>query len=286
MTLSLLIVTGQSGSGKSTAVRALEDHGYYVVDNMPASLADSLIATLEARESAQDLALVLDARNLDSIREAPALVERIRSERPTRLLYLEAHENTLIRRYSETRRLHPLDQGEGLRFALSSERELLTPLREVADDTLDTSEMSPHVLRERIGNLVGSKGSRDSLRVGVTSFGFKHGLPLDADTVFDVRFLPNPYFIAEHRNKSGLDQEVYDYVLKQAEAKEFVRRAQLLLEFLLPEYRKEGKRYFTLAIGCTGGQHRSVSIARYLTEQLKDEGYQVTLRHRDNRGKL
>jgi RNase adapter protein RapZ len=269
MSLSILLVTGQSGSGKSTAVRALEDQGYFCIDNMPAPLAEQLITVLREEGAEDKLALVMDIRDRRFVSEAPRLVVRLRKgPHPLRVLYLDAHEEAIIRRYSETRRRHPLDHGCGLRLAISRERELLAPLRELADETLDTSSMSPHELRARIIEKVGGSDGGDSLRVAFLSFGFKYGLPLEADIVFDVRFLPNPYFEPSMRERSGLDEDVSRYVLASAEAQALLGHMMSLLSFLIPQYQREGKRYLTVAVGCTGGRHRSVAIARELAQRL------------------
>jgi UPF0042 nucleotide-binding protein len=279
---SIVILTGQSGSGKSAAIRALEDNGYFCVDNIPTGLAEKLIESMTAEEATHNLALVMDVRSPAFAARAPALVRRLRDgAEPARVVYLEAREDVLIRRYSETRRRHPLDDGDGLRKAIADEREILAPLRELADDTIDTSEMSPHDLRDRVLAQILKVSPGDDLRLAIISFGFKHGLPLEADTVFDVRFLPNPYFEASLRDLTGLDARVREYVFQSGEAEELLRRARGFLDFLIPRYQREGKRYLTVAIGCTGGQHRSVAIASALAERLQEAGTAVDVRHRD-----
>lgn len=282
MARSIVILTGQSGSGKSAAIRALEDNGYFCVDNIPTGLAEKLIESMTAEEATHNLALVMDVRSPAFAARAPALVRRLRDgAEPARVVYLEAREDVLIRRYSETRRRHPLDDGDGLRKAIADEREILAPLRELADDTIDTSEMSPHDLRDRVLAQILKVSPGDDLRLAIISFGFKHGLPLEADTVFDVRFLPNPYFEASLRDLTGLDARVREYVFQSGEAEELLRRARGFLDFLIPRYQREGKRYLTVAIGCTGGQHRSVAIASALAERLQEAGTAVDVRHRD-----
>lgn len=282
MNLDVLIITGQSGSGKSTAARALEDQGYYVVDNLPTSFIDELIHVLEAEHQYTRLALVLDVRNRRSLEEGPALVANLRKEREKlRVFYLEADEESLLRRYSETRRAHPLDRGQGLRAALSAERELLTPMREVADDTFDTSGLSPHELKTRFIESLARASAPLGLRFEIQSFGFKYGAPLDADMVLDVRFLPNPYFEPTLRDQSGLDPEVREFILAEPDAHEFLSRSGYLLEFLIPLYQAERKSYFTLGIGCTGGRHRSVVISRAIADKLESIGHRVTIKHRD-----
>lgn len=282
MTVSILILTGQSGSGKSTVIRTLEDHGYFCVDNIPTRLVERLVDLTRDEESIENLALVMDVRGPHFIEQAPTLVETLRQGRdPLRFVYLEAVEASLIQRYSETRRRHPLDDGKGLRAAITREREILVPLRELADDTIDTSEMSPHDLRARVIDQIIGVSPGDALKVAFLSFGFKHGIPLEADTVLDVRFLANPYFEPSMRNLTGQDQAVSDFVVKSKHGKRFVDETDRLLEFLLPRYQAEGRRYVTVAIGCTGGQHRSVAIAHALAARLEKRGTAVDLRHRD-----
>ena len=282
MSLSILILTGQSGSGKSTALRALEDEGHFCVDNIPASLVEQLIEGVDTEQVGDRLTLVMDIRERHFLAQAPALLERLRrGSRPVRLLFLESDEAATVQRYSQTRRLHPLDAGAGLLQAIRQERELLTPLRELADDIWNTSTLTPHALRARVLQRLGGVAAPDVLRASVLSFGFKHGIPLEADMVLDVRFLRNPYFVPELTQQSGLDAPVREHVLATPEAAKFIEHAQGFLAFLLPEYQKEGKRYFTLAVGCTGGRHRSVTLARVLTEFLKAQGVMADLRHRD-----
>lgn len=282
MPLSILILTGQSGSGKSTAIRALEDEGYFCVDNVPTSLVEQLVDVVNAEQTADRLAIGIDIRERRFLQQAPALMARLRQgKHPVRMIYLEAKEEATIRRYSETRRLHPLDRGAGLRAAIVQERALLAPLRELADETLDTSSMSPHALRARVAERLAGVGPSDAIRVAVLSFGFKHGVPLEADMVLDVRFLTNPYFDVTLRPMTGLQEDVRQFVLRTSEAQTFLQHAADFLGFLVPQYQKEGKRYLTVAVGCTGGRHRSVAIARELCERLAKINISADLRHRD-----
>ncbi len=280
MALSVLLLTGQSGSGKSTALRALEDHGHFCVDNVPTAIAGSLVEHLREEGMVERLVLVMDIRDRHFIQEAPRLVRRLRDGGiAIRVIYLDAREEALIRRYSETRRRHPLDYGYGLRHAIAHEREVLEPLRELADDTLDTTSSSPHVLRARIIELFG-EAAPEGLRLTVLSFGFKFGLPAEADIVLDVRFLPNPYFEAALREKTGLDDDVSHYAIGHPEGQSFIDDAAGFLSRLIPQYEREGKCYLTVAVGCTGGQHRSVAVGRALAERLAELAH-VDLRHRD-----
>jgi len=280
--LSVLILTGISGSGKSTLVRALEDHGFFCVDNMPVELIERVISLVETADSMSRLALVIDVRAGQLLEKAPRVIERLKTERKdVRLLYLEAREDVVLRRYSETRRRHPLDHGDGLRAAIYKEQALLVPLRELADDTLDTSAFSPHDLRAVVTERFVGTLTSPELHVALMSFGFKYGLPLDADMVFDVRFLPNPYFVPDLRALSGCDRAVKDFVVGSQEGGLLVEHATNFLRFLLPRFQKEGKHYVTVAIGCTGGRHRSVAVADQLAATLKDAGHRVDVRHRD-----
>ncbi len=282
MNISLVMLTGQSGSGKSTALRTLEDQGYLCVDNIPLGMIETLTKSAQGTQGSGKIAVVVDVRQSNFIEQAPKVVAKLREGSAAfRLVYLEARKDILLRRYSETRRSHPLDQGAGLHASISTERELLAPLRELADDTIDTSGLSPHALRAGILRQLVNTELGDDLGLAIVSFGFKYGLPLDADIVLDVRFLPNPYFVAELRSKTGLQPEVREYVLQQSAAQEFVERTFDYLQFLLPQYQKEGKRYLTVAVGCTGGQHRSVSIAWRLNELFSKEKIRVDLQHRD-----
>ena len=282
MPLSLLILTGQSGSGKSTAIRTLEDHGYFCVDNIPTRLVEGLIELLRDEAAVERLAIVMDVREQHFTERAPALVGRLKQlPLPVRVVYLEAMEPALIRRYSETRRRHPLDHGDGLRAAIARERSMLAPMRELADGTLDTSAMTPHDLRARVVQQIVQVSAAEALRVSLLSFGFKHGVPLEADMVFDVRFLANPYFDPAMRVLTGLDASVRDYVVAGEEGKQFLDQADEFLAFLIPRYQREGKRYLTVAVGCTGGRHRSVAMAVALANRMQRRGHATDLRHRD-----
>ena len=281
MPLSILILTGQSGSGKSTAIRALEDAGYFCVDNIPTSLVEQLVGVVLSEGTSDRLMAVIDIREKRFLAQAPALITRLRQgPHPVRMMFLEAQDEVVISRYSETRRLHPLDSGAGLRAAIMQERTLLAPLRELADETFDTSRLSPHDLRAIMRDRLAASNS-EHIRVALLSFGFKHGVPLEADMVLDVRFLNNPYFDLKLRPLTGLSEEVRQFVVRSPEAQTFVQHAQDFLAFLLPQYQKEGKRYLTVAIGCTGGRHRSVAIARELCERLAKIDIAADLRHRD-----
>ena len=278
----ILILTGQSGAGKSTAMHALEDVGYFCVDNLPTALAETLVAEVHKSAAVKALALGMDMREKNFLDQGPALVQRLRAgPHPVRLIFLQAQEEVVLRRYSQTRRLHPLDDGAGLRSAIVREQAVLGPLRELADEAIDTSQLSVHMLRSRIMSQFGPEATAQDLRVTVLSFGFKYGVPTEADMVLDVRFVPNPYFIPELRPQTGLDPSVAAFVLQRDEAQTFLQHAQNFLQFLVPHYRAEGKCYFTVAIGCTGGRHRSVALAQQVAQSIAGTGVAVDVRHRD-----
>ena len=282
MALQVLLVTGHSGSGKSTALRALEDAGYFCVDNLPARMALDLVSLMERDEEVEQLALGTDIRDHAFVAQVPAVVARLRGRGLTvQLLFLTADEGTMIRRFATTRRLHPLDQGRGLRAALADEAAALSALRELADDTWDTSAMTPHVLRAQVEAHFGQQADL-RLHARVLSFGFKYGVPAESNLVFDVRFLPNPYFDPALRPLSGTDPAVAQAVLALPEAQSLLAQVQSLLAFLLPLMQREGKRRVYVAIGCTGGRHRSVALACELAAALaRDGGVVASAHHRD-----
>ena len=283
--IALTILTGQAGSGKSTAKRALEDNGFFCVDNIPVNLVEPLVSLLENNSEETHLGLVMDLRESHFTDGLPNLLDNLRGNGyKVRVAYFEATEEFLVRRFSETRRPHPLDEGGGLRDAIRREHDLLVPLRELADETVDTSGLSPHQLRDLVSQQFSSQEDEDPLQVEVLSFGFKYGLPLGSNLIFDVRFLSNPYFVPELRKRTGMEQIVRDHVLNAEGCDELLEHLSSMLDFLVPQYRAEGKRYLTVAIGCTGGQHRSVSIAHELHHRLGASGLRCKLRHRDVEG--
>ena len=275
-----LIITGMSGAGRSQAAATLEDLGWFVIDNMPTALIGK-VAELTARPGAgtDRIALVVgrDAAQLGDLQGA---VDQLREGGArVRVLYLEASDEVLVRRFEGTRRRHPVGR-EGVTDAIRIEREWLRPMREVADIVVDTSETNVNQLRERLVELFTDADAK-TMRVTVLSFGFKHGVPRDVDTLFDARFLPNPHWIEELRPLTGLDPPVRDWVLGQEAAKEFVERVDDLLGFLLPAYDKEAKAYLTIAVGCTGGHHRSVALVEALAARIRERGYDPAVHHRD-----
>lgn len=276
----VLVLSGMSGAGRSTAAKVLEDLGYTVIDNLPPQLITGAVDHHGVAEGRRRLALVIDSRGglpVDAIRGAIRDLEQQGVR--TRLLFLDADDQMIIRRYEENRRPHPL-QMDSLSEAIAAERELLEPLKDEADTVIDTTDLNVHQLRERIGDQF-SEGTQRPMRVSVTSFGFKHGTPRDTDLMYDVRFLPNPHWEAELRPYRGTDKPVADYVLSSSDAKEFLRHVEGFLEFVIPRFEAEGKSYLTIGIGCTGGHHRSVALAEALGEWLTDNAIDARVRHRD-----
>jgi UPF0042 nucleotide-binding protein len=279
----LVILTGVSGSGKTTALRALEDAGFYCVDNLPIVLVEKLL-DLSAHTAGEvsRIAAVVDARDVRFLGEAPRIIGELRQKGVAlTVLFLDCADETLVRRYSETRRRHPL-AGEGgtVPDGIAAERRALEGLRSVADEVVDSTTLNVHDLKRLVGRRFTS-GEEARLGVTVVSFGFRYGIPSHADLVLDVRFLPNPYFVPALRSHNGTEPEVRDYVLGQPDAEAFLARLVDFGAFLLPRYRSEGKSYLTIAIGCTGGKHRSVAIAGELASRLERSGQSVRLWHRD-----
>lgn len=280
--MKFIIITGMSGAGKSQVVKALEDLGCYCVDNMPPELIPKFAEIYHRSAKPQDMAaLVCDIRGGDLFRELDANLDQL-SELgyDYEILFLEASEEVLLKRYKETRREHPLSIGGRIMDGVRRERTLLNDIRKRATHIVDTSGMSTAQLKAHIASIYG--GARDfSMTIHVVSFGFKYGIPLDADLVFDVRFLPNPFYIPELREHTGLETCVRDYVMDYAQSREFVKKLVDMMEYLIPHYEKEGKAQLVIGIGCTGGHHRSVTIAEELHKQLLRSGYHVLASHRD-----
>jgi UPF0042 nucleotide-binding protein len=280
---SLLVITGMSGAGKTLALHALEDAGYFCVDNLPPRLLPTLVDLCsQSRQPIVKVALVADVRGGEFFRDLTNAVNKLRSESyEVRVFFLEANDEVLVQRYKETRRRHPLsNNGRDLLQAIQLEREQLAEIRELADEVIDTSGLTPQQLRDEILRRL-QLGDGTTMQVKVVSFGFKYGVPVDADLVFDVRFLPNPNYDPALRPLTGQDERVKEFVLKQTETKEFLSRLKALLEFTLPLYRREGKSYLTIAVGCTGGRHRSVTLAEAIAEIVKANGFVCTVVHRD-----
>jgi UPF0042 nucleotide-binding protein len=275
---SLVIVTGLSGSGKSYVNNALQDVGYFCVDNLPLELVEPLLARVRHRL----VGIILDVRNPDFASRFPEILGRLRDKAPgMRLLFLDASEEVLIRRFSETRRPHPLAGNRPLLEALRREREMLENVRAVADVVVDTSGMTVHDLRSFIQKTFVGDASRAGMLISATSFGFKFGVPHDVDLLFDVRFLANPHFVPELKPKMGTDPAVAAYIEKDPETARFIRKMVEFLDYLIPLYEREHKSYLSIAIGCTGGKHRSVYVAEQLVAVLAERGLPVRVSHRD-----
>src|ERR1700744_4763719 len=277
----LVILTGLSGSGKLSALKAFEDLGYSSVYNLPLQLVPRFADLVRQSAEIERAALVVDVREGMRLEEFPSILKDVSKVLPTHVVFLEASEEALIRRFSETRRPHPMGRSETVVKSIRAERKRLEPIRNVADIVLDTTKFNVHELRARINSQFEREESDQSLMVSSNSFGFKNGVPTEADLVFDVRFLPNPHFVPEFRKLTGRDPKVAKYVRQFPQTKEFLDKTADLLNFLLPHYIKEGKSYLTVAFGCTGGQHRSVFIAEEMKKRLAQEGDRVNTAHRD-----
>ncbi len=280
--LQLVVVTGLSGSGKSTAIHVLEDLGFYCIDNLPVALIPRVVELWESsQEEVRRVALGVDARERHFLDQVPTVFAELRTRGVAlEVIYLEASDDVLLRRFSETRRPHPAAEGGGLADGIRREREKLSAVREASDRILDTSAFTVHELRAALRELL-ERSDAGTMTIALVSFGYKYGLPTDADLVFDCRFLPNPFFVEELRHRVGTDKAVADYVLKRPETQDLLRHVLGLLDFTLPRYQHEGKSYLTIAMGCTGGRHRSIALIEELKRLLTERGYRVLVRHRD-----
>ncbi|MBD5551189.1 MAG: RNase adapter RapZ [Lachnospiraceae bacterium] len=283
--MRFVVVTGMSGGGKSTARRMLEDAGFYCVDNLPVSLVEMFVdmVSLPGTEASK-VALGLDVRSGQSFQAAQDILDKLKENGFVyEILFLDASEKVLLKRYKESRRRHPLSlSGERVEEGISREREILRRIREKADYVIDTSNLLTRELKEELDRIFVRNEEYNSLMINIVSFGFKYGIPADADLVFDVRFLPNPFYIEELKQHTGNEKEVQDYVMGYPESHEFLDKLTDMLHFLIPNYIKEGKYQLVIGIGCTGGKHRSVTLANMLYERLKNKGsYGLKLSHRD-----
>jgi len=279
----IVVITGLSGSGKTLTTRAFEDMGYFCVDNLPVALIPVFADLCARRPDLRRAALVVDVREGTFLGEFPAIFDTLRRTQGhrARLLFFEADDEALIRRFSETRRPHPLASGGSLEEGIRRERLMLEPLRERADLIIDSSRFNVHELRRYIQEHFAPQTGGQPIGISVVSFGYKHGVPAESDLLFDTRFLPNPFFVDGLRGRSGLDPEVRDYLEAIPEYREFLARIVDLVAFLIPQYIREGKSYLTVAVGCTGGRHRSVAMAEAVSRALCDRGYAVKASHRD-----
>src|SRR6266436_2331557 len=284
---SFTIITGLSGSGKGTFLRALEDRSYFCVDNLPVGLLSKFYElVLKSSEEPAKAALVIDVREGQTLSELPSILEELRNDHALQISvwFLEASDEVLVRRFSETRRPHPLDPHRPVLEAVALERDLLAPIRSMADQVLDTSQFTIHELRQHAVRLFEERESQHLL-VSLVSFGFKYGVPIDSDLVFDVRFLPNPNFVPELKAFTGADPKVMEYMNSHDATHKFLQHVYAFVDFLLPQYEKEGKSYVTISIGCTGGRHRSVFIANAIGKHLEEQKYRVKVSHRDSEKK-
>lgn len=280
--VQLIIVTGMSGAGRSETMHALEDIGFYCVDNLPPRFILNLIEliSLDSRNIKQ-VAAACDIRSKEFFPELMSVVHTLKKKKiPYKIIFLDASDDVLIKRFKKNRRKHPLSETGKILDGVTRERELLRNVKEIADYIIDTSNFELYQLKERIKSVVvGSE--KPTILITVSSFDFKYGIPLDSDVVFDVRFLPNPYYVEELKSLSGLDEPVKNYVLKNKDARVFIEKVADILDFLIPHYEKEGKTHLAISIGCTGGRHRSVVIAETVAEKLKQKNQNVTVNHRD-----
>ncbi len=279
----LLVVTGLSGAGKTLAMKAFEDLGFFCIDNLPPSFLPQLTKLQHlAADSGRRVAVAMDVRGGELFADLFASLDVLQADGvPHQILFLDCADDVLVRRFSETRRRHPVDEGQSLFEQIAAERRMLAGLRDRADLVLDTSRMTGHDLKSRLARLVAGRSLEEGLEVDITSFGFKHGVPLDADLVFDVRFLPNPYYDVALRPQTGLDAPVREYVLAQADAGDFVDDVVGFVRRWLPPFAATGRPRLTIAIGCTGGQHRSVALAERIAERLREHHQRVATYHRD-----
>ena len=275
----IVILTGLSGSGKTVALRALEDSGFFCVDNLPIALIGSFASIISRNREIRKIGIGIDIREKGSLSEINVVLKTLRKKYQMQVLFLEAEKDVLVRRFRETRRPHPLEGN--IDEAIHIEKERLAPLKEVADRVVDTSSFTPHQLRQLITSLYGLQAGRKAMTVVLISFGFKFGAPQNVDLLFDVRFLPNPNFVPELKPLRGTDKQVSDYVLKNSVTKTYVKKIQEFIDFLIPYYIKEGRSYLTIGVGCTGGNHRSPAIAENLQSHLKRHPIDLSVVHRD-----
>ena len=281
-TPALIVITGLSGSGKGSVLKVFEDLGYYAVDNLPIDLIPKFAELCSNSREIRRAALVVDIREGPALRRFPAMLRALRGQLATTLLFLECSDDVLQRRFSETRRPHPLGAAESIPDSIRAERQAMGRIRRLADLTIDTSKFNVHELRRFIRQRFSGVDAENSMLVAITSFGYRHGVPSEADLVFDVRFLPNPNYIPAFKDLTGQHPQVARYIRSFPQSKEFIKRISDLLVYLIPHYAHEGKSYLTIGFGCTGGHHRSVMIADAISRNLTTAGYHVRVQHRDS----
>ncbi|OGP31465.1 MAG: RNase adaptor protein RapZ [Deltaproteobacteria bacterium GWC2_42_11] len=278
----LVILSGPSGAGKSTAIKVMEDMGFFCVDNLPVALLPKFLSLSSESKEIAKVAVVVDIREGEFLKDFPGIFKEIKKEGYTpELVYLEASDDMILKRFSETRRKHPLAESRSPADGIRMEREMLAGIKELADKIIDTSHYNVHQLKEVIRDYFSGPGHTEKITVHIISFSYRYGIPSDADLIMDVRFLPNPYFVDEFKGLNGTDERVRRFILEKAETKGFIDRFLKLMDYLLPLYWKEGKAYLTIAIGCTGGKHRSVAIVDFLYDIIENEKCIVKKRHRD-----
>ncbi len=281
--VSVVIITGLSGAGKTKAVGILEDLGFFCVDNLPPTLIENFIELVRKTEGRiNKLGLVVDVRSGSFLQKLPEIITKLKEDKDlsVKLVFLEASDETLIKRFSETRRKHPVSEGTTIQQKIAIEKEKLAYLRDIADYKIDTSNFSLKDLKAKIISTM-SKSPTETLDISIVTFGFKYGIPLQSDIVMDVRFIPNPFYVKGLESKTGKDREVQEYVMRFSETKKFLEKFEALLMFLIPHYIAEGKSYLNISLGCTGGKHRSVALGEIIGEFLKKSGYAVKIEHRD-----
>ena len=281
--LKIIIITGRSGSGKSTAIAAFEDAGFYCVDNMPVALLPKFLELpIKSNSEIAGLAFVMDLREKSFLSRYSSILESLKKKgHQFEILFLDADEETLLKRYSQTRRHHPLSQDKSLLEGIRTEQEQLKNLKIIADKIINTSHYNVHELKSVISDIAQKSKNFAPMKINILSFGFKYGIPHDADLIMDVRFLLNPYFVPELKALDGKNENVKNYILNNDEARRFFKKYLDLLDYLIPMYEKEGKSYLTIAVGCTGGRHRSVTITEAVFEQIKKPDMQIIITHRD-----
>jgi UPF0042 nucleotide-binding protein len=279
----VVIITGLSGSGKSVALRALEDEGFFCADNLPVTLMESFISTVTANDHASKISIGIDIREKEFLHSFDSVLGALREKYIVEIIFLEAEKDTLLRRFKETRRPHPLASEEaGLEEAIRKESVLLFPLRKEADRVIDTSSYTPHQLRHAIASLFKASGQNSAMTITLISFGYKFGIPQNIDLLFDVRFIPNPHFVPALRELKGTDNPVQCFIFENSSTSEFMEKTSALLDFLIPRYMEEGKAYLTIGFGCTGGRHRSPAIAERMAQHIRLEtGIEPGIIHRD-----